>query len=102
MIVSRKYIQRALCFISIIIIIFIVQATAVFADRNITVTGCIDFMHDSGVRIGADSVTVEIKDRDIDFNDDLATTRTDGNGCFTTSFTWEECYFCENDPDIYY
>ena len=64
--------HKALFFISIIIIIFIVQATAVFADRNITVTGCIDFMHDSGVRIGADSVTVEIKDRDIDFNDDLA------------------------------
>src|SRR3990172_430624 len=100
--VSRRYMHKALFFISIIIIIFIVQATAVFADRNITVTGCIEFMDDSGVPIRADSVTVEIKDRDIDFNDDLASTRTDGNGCFTTSFTWEECYFCENDPDIYY
>ena len=85
---SRRYMHKALFSISIIIIIFIVQATAVFADRNITVTGCIEFMNDRGVPIRADSVTVEIKDRDIDFNDDLATTRTDENGCFTTSFTW--------------
>ena len=70
-------------------------------NRTITVSGRFTYVRSDGFRIGADGVLVRIYDEDTIYDDLLDEGITDANGDFSISFTWDPCWLCEGQPDIY-
>jgi hypothetical protein len=69
--------------------------------RTITVHGRLAYTRPAdGATIGADGVYFEVRDEDITFDEVLGTGVTDAQGYYTTTFSWDDCFLCEN-PDIY-
>ncbi len=69
--------------------------------RKITVTGHYLYVRRDGTHMPVDGATVRVYDSDVTFDTRLATGITDSTGRFSLTFTWDPCFVCDQQPDIY-
>jgi hypothetical protein len=69
--------------------------------RSIRVYGRFVYQRSDGVTLGADGVTVRVYDEDSSWDELLAELVTDAYGNYDVTFTWDPCWACDGEPDIY-
>ena len=69
--------------------------------RSIRVVGRFQYLRDDGSTIAPEGLTARVYDQDSTWDELLATTHLDANGLFDVSFTWDPCWTCDEQPDLY-
>lgn len=69
--------------------------------RDIRVHGRLVYTRSDNVTVGADGVTCYVYDEDNGPDELLTQTATNSQGYFDVTFTWDPCFACDGEPDLY-
>lgn len=69
--------------------------------RTITLVGRLRYQREDGEWIYPEGIPVDAWDSDTTYDDHLAGGKTASDGTFSLTFTWDPCWVCEDNPDIY-